>query len=782
LAGRAGERTLDAVQVTTLADLAAVLRDLRRREARRRDDSPLTYRELAARTGWSYSIISEYFAGTALAPTDRFDVLVRLLGASEAEQRALATARDRVEERRRTASESPPRQLPADVPGFTGRAAELAELDALLRRGSQARAVACAITGPAGVGKTTLAVHWAHRVRDRFPDGQLYVNLRGFDPAGAPTGAADALRSFLSALGVAPDRVPPDPDAQAALYRSLLARRRLLVVLDNARDAAHVRPLLPGAPDCLALITSRDRLTGLVVAGARHIGLAPLSTVDAREMIVRRLGAARVGSDPAAVDTIVASCARLPLAVAVAAARAAARPTLPLAALAAELRGASASPATAPTSTTAQPPGTAQSAVPDPRGSRAVLDALDAGDPATDVRAVFSWSYRALSPDAATLFRLLGLHPGPDFSAAAAASLAGVRKLPLDELARMHLVEEHVPGRYRLHDLLRAYAAELATTDPGRDAATARMVDHYLHTAFAADRLLNPLREPIELDGPAQGVVPEPIADREHAMAWFTAEHPVLIALTAVAGSWRLPWTMANFLHLRGHHHHLAATQETALRAAQAANDRAGQAHAHRILAGALVRLDRPDESRRHLEQAIALLDDSIGRAHIHLNLGSVLGRQGRHAEALDHATRALRLYRDAGLTVWQARSLDAVGWLHAQLGDLERALGYSEQALRLHREVGDRHGEAETWDSLGFAQHRLGHHAEAVGCYRRAIQLYSDLGDRFNQATSTANLGDAHHAAGDPTAARAAWLDALTILDDLNHPDAASLRAKLGQ
>src|SRR5439155_12904450 len=319
--------------------------------------------------------------------------------------------------------------------------AELHRLDALLDGGDAPTAVVVtAISGTAGIGKTALAVHWAHHARGRFPDGQLYVNLRGYDPAGQPVSPDEAIRGFLAALGVPPERMPPALAAQVSLYRSLLATRRVLVVLDNASDADQVRPLLPGAPGCLVLVTSRDSLVSLVAAeGARPLVLDLLPPGEARQLLTRRLDAARTAAEPDAVEDIVAACARLPLALAIAAARAATNPRLRLAALAAELREN--------------------------------LDALHGGDATSDVRAVFSSSYRTLTPPAARLFRLLSLCPGADVSAAATASLAGlpparVRPL-LAELTRAHLVSEHAAGRYTMHDLLRAYAAEQArAADP----------------------------------------------------------------------------------------------------------------------------------------------------------------------------------------------------------------------------------------------------------------------------------------------------------------------------
>ncbi len=325
-------------------------------------------------------------------------------------------------------------QLPSALPGFTGRTAELACLDATM-----ATMALAAISGTAGVGKTALAVHWAHRVAAQFPDGQLYVNLRGFDPAGAGAALEPslALHGFLDALGVPANRVPEDLAAQSALFRSLVADKRILLMLDNARSADQVRPLLPGSPGCLTLVTSRDQLAGLVAAdGAVPLALDLLSTADARDLLTRRLGELRVAAEPAPVDSIITACARLPLALAIVAARAAAHPSFPLAAIAAELAEAT-----------------------------SALDPFDGGDLTTDVRAVFSWSYRALGDPAARMFRLLGLHPGPDIAVAAAASLAAVplgqARAQLTELTRAHLLTEHAPGRYAFHDLLRAYAGEL---------------------------------------------------------------------------------------------------------------------------------------------------------------------------------------------------------------------------------------------------------------------------------------------------------------------------------
>jgi DNA-binding SARP family transcriptional activator len=411
-----------------------------------------------------------------------------------------------------------PRQLPGMAAQFTGRVMELAALDSMLREAGDEEpgtVVIAAICGAAGVGKTALAIRWAHRVADRFPDGQLYVNLRGFDPSGAPAETAEVIRGFLEALGVTPERIPPGLSEQVGLYRSLLARRRLLIVLDNARGERQVRPLLPAGPGCLVVVTSRNALTGLAAAeGAQLLSLRVLAPAEARQMLAARLGSEQAEAEPAAVAEIARLCAYLPLALSVAAARAAARPGLPLATLATELRA----------------------------GHRR-LDALDSGDPAVSVRGIFSGSYEGLSDPAQRMFRLLGVHPGPDISAAAAASLAGAEQAEADrglaELTRAHLLEEYRPGRYAFHDLLRAYAAEQAAASDGsveRGEVIGRVLDHYLYTLQAANRILRSSRDvPITITSPRPGVTPERLAGGREAKAWLHAEHRVLIGVLALA-------------------------------------------------------------------------------------------------------------------------------------------------------------------------------------------------------------------------------------------------------
>jgi tetratricopeptide (TPR) repeat protein len=664
-----------------------------------------------------------------------------------------------------------PRQLPASPASFIGRADELARLDALLETdsGQPTAVVISAVSGTAGIGKTTLALHWAHRAAKQFPDGQLYVNLRGFDPSGSPVDPGDALRGFLDAVHVPPERIPTDPNAQAALYRSRLAGRRMLIVLDNARDTDQVRLLLPGAPGCLVLVTSRHQLSSLVaMQGAKPVELDVLSRDESRQLLASRLGEARTSAEPEAVNDIIARCARLPLALAIVAARAAAYPRFLLATVAGELDE-----------------------------TRGRLDALHGGDAATDMRAVFSWSYQQLTPDAARLFRQLGLHPGPDISAPAAASLAA---LPVSQIRRVlakltgaHLIVEHSPGRYAFHDLLRAYATEQAHTleaDAERRTAVHRLLDHYLHTARNADRLLNPVRDWITFAPPMPGVTPEHPADYQQALAWFTSEHTVLLTVVdqaAGAGfdthTWQLAWTLVSFLNYRGHRHDAAGTQRAAVAAARRLADPAVQARINGILGATYTQLGCLDDAHTHLLQALHLgiqASDQALQAHAHLDLAEVLGLQGRHADALGHARQARDQFNVVGDRHGQAMGLNAIGWCQAMNGDHRQALISCQQALPLFQELGDRHSEAHTWENLGYAHHHLGDHAQARTHYRHALDLFRDLGNRHEEAAILTRLGDTHHAAGQGGAARDAWRHALTILDDLGHPDAENVRAKL--
>ncbi|MFI7154734.1 BTAD domain-containing putative transcriptional regulator [Nonomuraea sp. NPDC050022] len=663
-----------------------------------------------------------------------------------------------------------PQTLPAAPPSFVGRDRELAGLDeALAVQLTTGTVRIVTIGGCGGIGKTWLALHWAHRNTDTFADGQLYVNLRGFDPCDATMSAAVAVRTLLGALGSDPAAIPPMLDAQVALYRSLVSGKRMLIVLDNARDTAQVAPLLPGSPSCFVLVTSRQELAGLMAGyGAHPITLPPLGQAEARRLFTRHVGSRRAEAEPAAVAGLLELCAGLPLALSIIAARAKVRPDFPLWALAENLGRDSAR-----------------------------LDALDGGEPAADLKAVFSWSYRTLSAPAARLFRLLGIHPGPDADEEAAASLTGLehaqaRRL-LTELTRAHLLIEHRPGRYTFHDLLRAYAAEQARTrdaQAARRAASHRVLDHYVHTAHTAMLLLYPHRHPITLSAPQDGVRPTVLTDPRQAMAWFTAEHAVLIAAVRQAAdlgfgtlTWQLAWALVTYFDHQGHWPDLLATQQTALNAAQRLGDRLGQAHAHSGLVRAYTRLGRHDDVRAHVEQTLTLftvLGDRVGLANAHRGVASLLETHSGYREALDHAEQARDLYQQAGHRAGLAHALNAIGWYHTLMGHHDQALIHCEQALDLHLELGHQHGQATTWDSLGHAHLHLGHHAQAAACYEQALKLFREVADRYNEAATLVRLGDAHHAAGHDRLSGHAWRHALEIFEQLGHADADRIRAKI--
>jgi DNA-binding SARP family transcriptional activator len=662
-----------------------------------------------------------------------------------------------------------PRQLPGPVTPFVGRRAELKILSEMLGEGRGDRApVVSVISGTAGVGKTALAIYWAQQVMERFPDGQLYVDLRGFGPSGTPVTPAEALRGMLDSLQVPADRIPADLDAQAALYRSLLGGRRMLVVLDNAREAAQVRPLLPGTPGNIVIITSRDQLTALsATQGSMLITLDVLSAAEARELLAGRLGAEREAREREASDQLAGLCARLPLALSIVASRAAANPAFPLSAFSSELGDA-----------------------------RGRLDLLDTGESAASVRAVLSWSYDQLSEPAARLFRLLGLHGGPDITAAAAGGLAGLpatqARAVLGELAHSHLVTEHVVGRFAMHDLLRVYSLEQAYADEsaGRHAAIGRVLDYYLHTAYAMSLVLDPSRVPLSLAPPQPGVEPEELTEYRQAWDWAEAERRVLLAaITGAADlgfgrhAWQIASSLETYLLRRGHWHDLADTQRSALAAARRAGDTAGQAYAECSLGRASTLLGAQDDASAHLASALELfqaLDDPAGEALARIRMCTLAWRQSRYDEAFDQAQQALGLFRASGHRAGEAGALNNIGWYHFRLGDHERGFGRCQEALAIFRAIGDRRGEANVLDSLGFGHQRLGAHAEAIASFGAALAAFRELGDRYNQAEILTHLAASHQDSGNAPAAARCWEQSLAILTELNHPDAAEVLARL--
>jgi DNA-binding SARP family transcriptional activator/Tfp pilus assembly protein PilF len=690
-----------------------------------------------------------------------------------------------------------PRELPAAVAGFTGRETELAALDDLLgapRAGSPLTMLISAIAGTAGVGKTALAVHWAHRTAaGGFPDGQLYVNLRGYDP-GPPVPAADALAGFLRALGVRAQDVPAEEGERAARYRSLLAGRRLLVVLDNARDADQVRPLLPGTPGCVVLVTSRDALAGLVARdGVRRLDLDLLVLSDALRLL-RALIGSRVQTEPEATAALATLCCRLPLALRVAAELAAARPAARLADLVAELAD-----------------------------QQHRLDLLDAGgDVRTAVRAVFSWSYRHLDGATAGVFRLLGAHPGTSYDAHAMAALAGVTAAEaaqaLDLLHRAYLVQPAGPGRYSQHDLLRAYARELGETgfSPAeREAAQTRLMDYYLHAAGTAVDALFPADGDIRSrPGPPTPVSPD---DPAAALAWLDGERANLVAIAGLAaGQLRLEQVteltrmLFRYLDSGGHYAEASAIHAHARHAASQLGDIAAEANALIDIGIAEARQCSHREAVGHLRQALALFreaGDRVGEARSLVNLGATLLRQGSYQDAAAHLQGALPLLRDLGHR-GEASALNNLGLTCIRLGQYRQAAEYLDrslvisrehgslpsegraltnlgivetrqgrhkpadahlsQALALFRQAGDRVGEAYALSSLGELQVCTGDHDQAASCYRQALSLFREMDDRFGEAVVLNDFGGVLLATGDVTSARDWYGAALELTDQI--------------
>ena len=727
-----------------------------------------------------------------------------------------------------------PAQLPADVAAFTGRDAELAALDLLLAGAagtagatgtagvteaagaagvteaagaagtsgvagltggagastvtgasgaSGASGMAGAVGGPdpddraavpiavlagtAGVGKTALAVRWARRVAAAFPDGQLYVNLRGYDP-GAPVSPGDALAGFLRALGLAGEDIPAGEDERAACYRSLLDGRRMLVLLDNAASVQQARPLLPGSPTCLVVVTSRDSLAGLVARhGARRLALDMLPAADAIGLL-RTLIGDRVDAEPDAAAELAAQCARLPLALRVAAELAAASPDSRLAELAGELAG-----------------------------EQRRLDLLDAGgDERTAVRGVFSWSYRHLPPGAARAFRLIGLHPGPDLDAYAVAALTGASgghggvaaagtatqaKDALALLARAHLVHPLGAGRYGMHDLLRAYARELAAAEDGVDGqqtALTSLFDYYLGVAASAmdvlvpaERHYRPRLEPIATPAPDLATIAQ-------ARGWLDVERAALVAvaLHTAAQGWpghttRLAAILYRYLETGGHYADAMTVHGRSNHAARLLGDRAAEAMALTNLGIVSWRQGRYQQAADYHQRSLAAsvaIGDHRGEATALANLGTVYERRGRYQQAVHCHQQALAVFQSIGERTGEARALGNLGSVAGREGQYEQAVDWYQRALAVFRETGDLTGEASALPDLGLAYQRLGRYQEAVVCYQRALALFRETGDRTGEVEARNGVAEILLATGRPEEAQVAYTAALALAGQL--------------
>jgi DNA-binding SARP family transcriptional activator/tetratricopeptide (TPR) repeat protein len=621
------------------------------------------------------------------------------------------------------AADRPPRpaQLPLDVTGFTGRSDDLRRLDELLLPGAGdglagRTVVITAIRGTAGVGKTALAVRWAHQVAHDFPDGQLYVNLRGYDPD-QPVRPTDALARFLAALGVPERDIPLDDDERAARYRSELAGRRMLIVLDNAGSVAQVRPLLPGSGASTVVVTSRDSLAGLVVVhGAHRIDLDLLPAADAVDLL-RRLIGDRVDADPVAAELLAERCVRLPLALRVAAVLATSQPDRSLADVAAELAD---------------------------RQER--LELLDAGgDPYAAVHAVFSWSIQHLPEQAARTFRRLGLHPGPDLDQYVAAALTGLEpgaaRRMLETLVSAHLLHRTGHNRYGMHDLLRAYATRLTAmedTSEDRDAAEDRLLGYYQASVFAAVGTLYPgtvLYRP-EVTEP---VTPAPdLAERADAHGWLQAERSCLSAIAE----------------------HAAAHQRSGyvVGLARMLNRYLSSSHTVDLIT-----------INTHALGAAERAGDLNGQAHVLRQLGVGYARVSRYEMAVDHYNRALALFQQTGDAVGEALTRIYRANVDYLRGDPKRALEGHDRAIALARQAGHRFVEAIALTNLALVEERLGHHATSYDAYQRALIIFRDLGAQYEEGVALHNLANAEMRSGQYLVAAEHLRRSLTVAETMD-------------
>jgi DNA-binding SARP family transcriptional activator len=650
---------------------------------------------------------------------------------------------------------APPAQLPRDLPTFAGRSADVESVVAGFTDRSGSGGVTV-ITGMAGVGKTTLSVHAAHLLAGQFPDGQLYVDLRGFDRSGMALSAQDAIRQLLAGLGVPPGRIPFEEEAQVGLYRSTIAGRRVLIVLDNARGAEQVRPLLPGDSRCHVLVTSRDQMRSLIATeGAQLVGLSPLSKEDAREALSRRLGAARADAEADAVERLIELCGGLPLALSVVAARAATYPTHSLSSLATELSES----------------GNSLTALADP-------------DSAVDARASLSLSYRALSPEAARLLRLSSLHPGAELSREAMASMAAIDTVTtaavLDELERVHLMTRPEPAFYASHGLVRAFASELADADPPAemDYARRRMLDHYRKSALEAMRRLRPVRSPVEIGEALPGVTAMAFDGPEDSFAWFARMYPVLRVLLEQSVefglpeyTWQLAWALDPFHTSQARWLDKIAVHRLALAAAVKLADPTLQAHSHRNLGEAFKGSGDDRQAMRHLELAQRLYDELGNWADQARNLTvivSVMLDGNLPDQAKHHALRAVELSVEMGGSREQAVAYNNLACAHRIAGDQVAAIQCAERALALLDESGEVAFRASVLSTLGQSQCRFGDYEQGLDRLLAALDIFRTMHDRREEVRTLRVIATAQRTAGNLPAARHAWQSALLILTDL--------------
>ncbi|MBW4717880.1 AfsR/SARP family transcriptional regulator [Saccharothrix obliqua] len=615
--------------------------------------------------------------------------------------------------------------LPGDLPDFTGRDAEVDALLSVLPAGGDRRtaAVVVAIDGMAGVGKTAFAVHVAHRLADRHPDAQLFLDLHAHTSGREPRDPADALDVLLRGLGVPGRRIPDDPEARASLWRSVLADRKALVVLDNAVNVAQVRPLLPGNPACLVLITSRHRLIDL--DSTRTLSLDVLPPGDAATLFTRVVGGDHA---VAAVDEVVRLCGRLPLAVRIAAARLRSRPAWTAAHLAQRLRE-----------------------------EHRRLGELTTGD--RSVVAAFSLSHRYLKPAHQRLFRLLGTLPGVDFDAHLAAAVADsdfheAERL-LEDLLDVHLLQQRSAGRYRFHDLLRSYAARLSadTDHPDvRNAALTRVLAYYLHTSAAAMDVIATDKRGTRPDAPMPATPVPSVSNLEQALSWLEAERPNLVAVAVHSADHGHP-TQANhlsatlwrFLLVGGYFDDALVLHTVAVTTARSTGDRFREGEAHLNIGLTYWRLGRSKHALTHLERALALaedLDDDALLGRVLVGLGLAHWGSGRYREALGCYSRGLVLARRIGDRNLEGQALVGTGFNYWGLGRFQESIDHHRQAIESAQDAGDRGLEGYPLVGMGFAHWSLGRYQEALDHHQRGLRLAREVGDRSLEGRALHGLG----------------------------------------
>lgn len=666
----------------------------------------------------------------------------------------------------------PLHQLPADIAGFVNRESSLNQLNALLDRradgdGATSTSVA-AITGAPGVGKTALALHWAHQVRHRFPDGDLYVDMRSYG-SGPPLSTEQALDIFLRSFKVEPEAIPLDLEERAAMYRSIIGTKRILIFVDNVGTVKQLRHLLPGSGRCLLIATSRAMLSSLVAReGATRLRVTVLSPEDSVRLLAEIIGEDRVETEPAAATQIAQLCSYLPLALRVVAERTAGRPHLRLADVAGELID-----------------------------EQRRLDTLASDeDELTDVRAVFSWSYRALSASQKHIFRLLGLHPGDEISSEAAAALVGgptaTVARQLQELADVHLLQEVNHHRFQLHALLRAYSIERCqreTAQRDRTHAIRRMHGWYLHTADHARQVILPYSHAIPLV-PVDGIHIPALGTIAEAMNWYERERLNLLGVLHQALdlgqydlAWKLPVVADGFFELHSYWDEWKQIHEDGLAAAQAIGDRLGEASNYFCLGDVFWRLTEHDQALQHYDQAL-IISHQIGDHWLEgftlRGTGLIHEELGDPDRAMDYFQRALAVFRDSGIERGEGMALLSVGKnLHTR-GELPAAAQHCRDAITIFRRIGDQWSAAWGRLPLGRIHDELGQSDDAEADLREAVRIFQEFSDRRSEALSLDHLGDVLNRRGELQKSRQIWAEALEIFESVDPNAAESVRTKI--